>query len=89
MNSVENTDSANDNITSNTVGITTSITTSTNQQIFNGQAITFATTFEFLTDNQIGLLGYAKPYQSISNILIIMLQKLIIHQVHMFQRMLI
>ena len=69
MNSVQNTYSENVSIPSNTVGITTSITPSTNQQIVNGVTITYATTFEILTDNQIGLLGYPKPYQSINNYL--------------------
>ena len=53
----------------NTVYIITSTTPSTNQQIVNGVTVTYATTFEILTDNQIGLLGYAKPYQSINNYL--------------------
>ena len=69
MNIVQGTFSANVNIPLNTVGITTSITPSTNQQIVNGVSVTYATTFEILTDNQIGLLGYPKPYQSINNYL--------------------
>ena len=52
MNSVENTYSANVNISSNKIGILTSSTSNI---------------FEILTDNQIGLLGYPKPYQSINN----------------------
>ncbi len=69
MNSVQNTYSENVSIPTNTIGITTSITPSTNQQIVNGVTITYATTFEILTDFQLGLLGYPKPYQSINNYL--------------------
>ncbi len=55
MNSVQNTFSANVNITSNTVGISTSINSTNYQQIVDGKTITYATTFEiFLIMN----LGY-------------------------------
>ena len=69
MNTVQGSFTSDVNLSLNKVGIITSITPSTNQQIVNGVSVTYATTFEILTDNQIGLLGYAKPYQSINNYL--------------------
>ena len=69
MNTVQGTFTANANITSNTVGITTSIDSSNYQQIVDGITVTYGQTFEILTDFQLGLLGYPKPYQSINNYL--------------------
>jgi len=69
MNTVQGTFTANVNINSNTVGILTSIDSTNYQQIVDGKTVTYATTFEILTDFQLGILGYPKPYQSINNYL--------------------
>ena len=69
MNTVQGTFTANVNITSNTVGISTSIDSTNYQQIVDGKTITYGQTFEILTDFQLGILGYPKPYQSINNYL--------------------
>jgi len=69
MNTVQGTFTANVNITSNTVGILTSIDSTNYQQIVDGKTVTYGQTFEILTDTQIGLLGYPKPHQSINNYL--------------------
>ena len=69
MNTVQGTFTANVNINSNTVGISTSIDSSNYQQIVDGKTVTYGITFEILTDFQLGLLGYPKPYQSVNNYL--------------------
>jgi hypothetical protein len=69
MNTVQGTFTANVNITSNTVGISTSIDSTNYQQIVDGKTVTYGQTFEILTDFQLGILGYPKPYQSINNYL--------------------
>ena len=69
LNSVQNTYTSDVDLPLNIVSIKTSIDSSNYQQIVDGQTITYDQTFEILTDNQIGLLGYPKPYQSINNYL--------------------
>ena len=70
MNSVQNTHAANTNISGNTVGISTSTTTSNQSYIVDAVQYTNELTFEILTDNQIKSLNYAQPVQSINNYLI-------------------
>ena len=69
MNSVQNTHAANTNISGNTVGISTSTTTSNQSYIVDAVQYTNALTFEILTDNQIKSLNYPAPVQSINNYL--------------------
>ena len=70
MNSVQNTHAANTNISGNTVGISTSTTTSNQSYIVDAVQYTNELTFEILTDNQIKSLNYPQPVQSINNYLI-------------------
>ena len=70
MNSVQNTHTANTNISGNTVGISTSTTTSNQSYIVDAVQYTNELTFEILTDNQIKSLNYPQPVQSINNYLI-------------------
>ena len=68
MNSVQNTHTANTNIPGNTIGITTSVTSSNQSYIVDGVQYTNSLTFEILTDNQ-ALVNYPAPVQSINNYL--------------------
>ena len=69
MNSVQNTHTANTNIPGNTIGISTSTTSSNQTYIVDAVQYTNALTFEILTDNQVKSLNYPEPVQSINNYL--------------------
>jgi len=69
LNSIQNTFSANTNISANTIGITTSTTSSNMSYIVDGVQYTNSLTFEILTDTQIKSLNYPEPVQSINNFL--------------------
>ena len=69
MNSVQNTHTANTNIPGNTIGISTSTTSSNQSYIVVAVQYTNALTFEILTDNQVKSLNYPEPVQSINNYL--------------------
>ena len=69
MNSVQNTHTANTNIPGNTIGITTSTTSSNQSYIVDAVQYTNALTFEILTDKQAISLNYPTPVQSINNYL--------------------
>ena len=69
MNSVQNTHTANTNIPGNTIGISTSTTSSNQTYIVDAVQYTNALTFEILTDKQAISLNYPTPVQSINNYL--------------------
>ena len=69
MNSVQNTHTANTNIPGNTIGISTSATSSNQTYIVDAVQYTNALTFEILTDKQAISLNYPTPVQSINNYL--------------------
>ena len=69
MNSVQNTHTANTNIPGNTIGISTSVTSSNQTYIVDAVQYTNALTFEILTDKQAISLNYPTPVQSINNYL--------------------
>ena len=69
MNSVQNTHTANTNIPGNTIGISTSVTSSNQTYIVDAVQYTNALTFEILTDKQAISLNYPQPVQSINNYL--------------------
>ena len=69
MNSVQNTHTANTNIPGNTIGISTSVTSSNQSYIVDAVQYTNALTFEILTDKQAISLNYPTPVQSINNYL--------------------
>ena len=69
MNSVQNTHTANTNIPGNTIGISTSTTSSNQTYIVDAVQYTNALTFEILTDKQAITLNYPTPVQSINNYL--------------------
>ena len=69
MNSVQNTHTANTNIPGNTIGISTSTTSSNQTYIVDAVQYTNALTFEILTDKQAIRLNYPTPVQSINNYL--------------------
>ena len=69
MNSVQNTYTANTNIPGNTIGISTSTTSSNQTYIVDAVQYTNALTFEILTDKQAISLNYPTPAQSINNYL--------------------